>query len=169
MYNVGLKKKNSFIVPLYMYSYVTASDCMSVIIDQEPNDDLSTAHPASIPTRKAPEQRVGFFVYGDINDVSDTVDAFAFTANESRTYQFNLCPPGDGSTCPPKGLDVLTTFFRILDQNGNVLLTSQADEEQGNRRALTIDAGVLYYVTILAGDTMTADVEYQLSVFEHNK
>jgi len=142
---------------------------MRTIIEVEPNNDLSMANAASMPSRTEPENRVGFFTFSTINDLSDTVDAFAFTVAETRTFHINLCPPGDGPGCPTQGLDVFTAFFRILDQSGNVLLTSQADELQGNIHSLTFDAGVLYYVTVFAGDTMTADVEYKLGVFEHNK
>ena len=139
---------------------------MRTIIEVEPNNDLSMANAASMPSRTKPENRVGFFTFSTINDMSDTVDAFAFTVTETRAFHINLCPPGDGPGCPTKGLDVFTAFFRILDQSGNVLLTSQADELQGNIHSFTFDAGVLYYVTVLAGDTMTADVEYKLGIFE---
>ena len=77
-----------------------------------------------------------------------------------------LCPP-EGSTCSDNsGIDTLTAFFRVLDQGGNVLLTSEADTDDGNSRHTTFDAGVLYYLTVDAGDTMGVTVDYRLFVYE---
>jgi len=77
-----------------------------------------------------------------------------------------LCPP-EGSKCSDNsGIDTLTAFFRVLDQGGNVLLTSEADTDDGNSRHTTFDAGVLYYLTVDAGDTMGVTVDHRLFVYE---
>ena len=47
-----------------------------------------------------------------------------------------------------------------------MLLTSEADTDDGNSRHTTFDAGVLYYLTVDAGDTMGVTVDYRLFVYE---
>jgi len=132
----------------------------------EPNGDLANANLPSSATRNTPDQTVGWVVAGSINDVTDITDAYAFTPNQTRGYHLSLCPP-EGSTCSGNSeIDTLTAFFRVLDQDGNVLLTSEADTDDGNRHRTTFDAGVLYYLTVDAGDTMGVTVDYRLFVFE---
>ncbi len=132
----------------------------------EPNGELANANLPSSATRNTPDQTIGWVVAGSINDVTDITDAYAFTPNQTRGYNLSLCPP-EGSTCSGNSeIDTLTAFFRVLDQDGNVLLTSEADTDDGNRHRTTFDAGVLYYLTVDAGDTMGVTVDYRLFVFE---
>jgi len=132
----------------------------------EPNSDLANANLPSYPWRSSPDRQIGWYVVGSINDVTDTTDVFAFTSIQTREYILALCPP-EGSSCDGKtGIDTLTAFFRVLDQDGNVLYTSEADTDYGNRYRTTIDAGVLNYVTVDAGDTMGVTVDYRLFVYE---
>lgn len=132
----------------------------------EPNGELANANLPSSATRSTPDQTVGWVVAGSINDVTDITDAYAFTPNQAREFYLSLCPP-EGSTCSGNsGIDTLTAFFRVLDQDGNVLLTSEADTDDGNRQRATFDAGVLYYLTVDAGDTMGVTVDYRLFVYE---
>lgn len=134
----------------------------------EPNGDLATANLPTYPTRSSPGQRVGWYAVGSINDVTDITDAFAFTPNQTREYYLSLCPP-EGSICDDNSrIDTLTAFFRVLDQDGNVLLTSEADTIDGNKYFATLAAGVLYYVTVDAGDTMGVTVDYRLYVYENS-
>ena len=42
----------------------------------------------------------------------------------------------------------------------------QGDDVIGNLQRMQIDAGVLYYVMVLAEDTANADQAYRLEVFE---
>jgi hypothetical protein len=132
----------------------------------EPNGELASANLPLSATRSTPDQKIGWYVAGSINDVTDITDAFAFTPNQTREYNLALCPP-EGSTCSGNtGIYTLTAFFRVLDQDGNVLLTSEADTDDGNRHRTTLDAGVLYYVTVAAGDTMGVTVDYRMFVYE---
>jgi len=132
----------------------------------EPNGELANANLPLSAIRSTPDQKVGWYVAGSINDVTDITDAFAFTPNQTREYTLALCPP-EGSTCSGNtGIDTITAFFRLLDQDGNVLLTSEADTDDGNRHRTTLDAGVLYYVTVDAGDTMGVTVDYRMFVYE---
>jgi len=134
----------------------------------EPNGDLATANLPTYPTRSSPGQRVGWYAVGSINDVTDITDAFAFTPNQTREYYLSLCPP-EGSICDDNSrIDTLTAFFRVLDQDGTVLFTSEADTIDGNKYFATLAAGVLYYVTVDAGDTMGVTVDYRLYVYENS-
>ncbi len=79
--------------------------------DVEPNDSISTASAANLATGQVPEQRVGFIVYGAINNLTDGVDTYAFTAARSRTFVFAL------ARRDPNGiLDIVIAYFSVLDQ-----------------------------------------------------
>ena len=130
--------------------------------DVEPNDSISTASAASIPTPEVPEQRVGFLVNGTINTLTDGVDTYAFTAARSRTFVFAL------TDRDPHGiLDVAIAYYSVVDQFGTVLLSSQGDTLFGNgQHLMQIDAGVLYYVMVVAEDTVNEEQKYTLRVSE---
>lgn len=132
----------------------------------EPNDDFGNANIPLSPTGTSPDQEIGWNVDGQINDVTDITDTLAFTPNRTRDYGLVLCPPKSGICNRNTGIDTLTAFFRVLDQDGNVLLTSEADTIDGNQQRMTLAAGVLYYITVDAGDTMGVTVEYRLFVYE---
>jgi hypothetical protein len=133
----------------------------------ESNDELANANLPASAARSTADTQTGWYVAGSIDDMSDTRDAFAFTPNRTSEYAIALCPP-EGSSCDESAeIDTLTAFFRVLDQDGKVLLTSQADTEKGNRHQMNFDAGVIYYVTVDAGDTMGVTVDYRLFVFEN--
>ncbi len=137
----------------------------TVVVDVEPNDSISTASVATFPTRASPEQRVGFRVNGTINNLTDGIDTYAFTSALSRTLRFELCASGD--SCFYTGrLDVGIASLRILDQFGNILWSSERDTVTGNFHEMQIDAGVLYYVMVLAEDIMNEDQDYLLNVVE---
>lgn len=132
----------------------------------EPNGDLLNGNLPSYAVRTSPDQRIGWYVTGSVNDVTDITDAFAFTPSQTREYAVSLCPPGSSACNGDTGIDTLTAFFRVLDQDGKVLLTSEADTESGNGQRMTLDAGVLYYLTVDAGDTMGVTVDYRLFAHE---
>ncbi len=132
----------------------------------ESNDELANANLPESAARSSADTQIGWYVAGSIDDIADTRDAFAFTPERTSDYAIALCPP-EGSGCDESAeIDTLTAFFRVLDQDGKVLLTSQADTDEGNSHQTTFDAGVLYYVTVEAGDTMGVKVDYRLFVYE---
>lgn len=134
--------------------------------EMEPNDTVANANVMSYPTRGGSVSRIGWVAAGSISDSNDTVDYFSFTAPASWKYTLRLCPPS-GSLCgSTTGPDTLTVYFDVLDQDGNVLLSSQASDT--NAHEMAIDAGVIYYVRVVAGDTMGAEVDYDFQAFEWN-
>jgi len=132
----------------------------------EPNSELANANLPSYATRTSTGQEIGWYVEGSIDDLTDITDAFAITPIQTREHVLALCPPESSICDGDTGIDTLTAFFRVLDQHGNVLLTSEADAENGNNNRITFDAGVLYYVTVDAGDTMGVTVDYRMYVYE---
>ena len=136
--------------------------------DVEPNNSISTASAASIPSPDVPERSVGFRVRGTVNNLTDGVDTYAFTADRSRTFVFQLCASWNycNLLAPGESLDVAIAYISVLDQFGTVLLSSQGNTVNGNFLHLRIDAGMLYYVMVLAEDAVNEEQEYTLQVFE---
>ena len=143
----------------------SGSGIAALINDElEPNDSRANANVMAYPTRSGSITHVGWTVHASVSDTDDAVDYFAFTAPLSRSYTLRLCPPS-GSVCHgTSGLDTLTAFFELLDQDGTVLLSSQA--AAGNSYTMPVAAGVVYYVRVMAGDTMGATVSYSFQAFE---
>jgi hypothetical protein len=135
-------------------------------IEFEGGPDLGNANLPTFAIRKADGEKIGWSGVGSVNDLSDITDPYAFTPPQTSDYHIVLCPPV-GSNCDGSGgLDSLTTFFRVLDQGGNVLQSSEANTLDGNAVVTRFDAGVMYYVTVDAGDTMGAVIDYQIFVVE---
>jgi len=134
--------------------------------EMEPNDDLINANVPRFATRTDPTDQTGWFVNGAANDVDDMRDAFALTPRRAYRYRISLCPPGEQSCQDPIGMDTLTLFWRLLDQDGNEVASSQG--AISNKSFVSLDAGLIYYVVVDAGDTMGATVDYRLYVYELN-
>ena len=126
----------------------------------EPNDTLGNAQPVTFPTLAPLDEYVWVYIKGTLNDQSDVVDSYIMTVPASGDYSLALCHREDGCNL----IDVYTEFFRVLDQDGNVLFTSQADELGRNHVHMYMDAGIVYYLTINAGDTLGVDLDYKLSI-----
>lgn len=143
----------------------SGSGIAALINDElEPNDTLANANIMSYPTRSGSITHIGWVANGSISDMNDAADYFSFTAPLGRDYTIRLCPPS-GSPCNgTSGIDTLTAYFELLDQDGTVLLSSQAGPT--NAFEMAIDAGVVYYVRVMAGDTMGSIVGYNFQSFE---
>ena len=130
----------------------------------EPNDSISTANPIALPSLPSnPADLIGFVASGAISNLTDGVDTYSFTAARTRTYVFHLCA---STGCGQFNLDVGIAYFNVLDQFGNVLLSTQDDDINGNHGELSINAGVLYYVMIIAENTMNGVQTYRQYVIE---
>lgn len=130
----------------------------------EPNNDLMNAQVVTF--NSSAEERKGFKVNASISDVDDQNDYFTFVRPWASDLRFELCPPGEMICESSMQIDSLTAFYEILDQDGNVLASTQAAEF--NTNILRIEAGLSYYVRVTAGDTMGATVGYTLTVYETN-
>lgn len=129
----------------------------------EPNNESINANVFAFPSE---EGQVGAFVNGAINGASDQADHYTFVRERARNFRFQLCPP-DIRICERTGtIDTLTAYFDVLDQDGNVLLSSQAATK--NIQDMRIEAGISYYVRVVAGDTMGTTVSYGFTAYELN-
>lgn len=131
--------------------------------EYEPNDDLINANPVWFASTT---DKAGFYVDGTIDEAGDPFDVFLFVAPRARDLRFQLCPPGQLICERSGGIDSLTAYFDVLDQDGNVLLSSQA--ANFNVKEMPMEAGVPYYARVVAGDTMAAAVGYRLTAYERN-
>lgn len=138
--------------------YMLAND------ELEPNDELINANVPRFATRTDPNDQTGWFVNGAANDIDDLRDAFALTPRRAYRYRISLCPPGEQSCQDSVGMDPLTLFWRLLDQDGNEIASSQG--AISNKAFVNLDAGLIYYVVVDAGDAMGATVGYRLFVYE---
>ena len=133
--------------------------------EMEPNNELINANIPQYSSRPDPSDQTGWIVNGSANDFNDTRDAFALTPHRAFRYWIALCPPGDVTACyGPVGMDPVTLFWRLLDQDGNEIASSQGTDS--NKTLVTLEAGVLYYIVVDAGDTMGVNVQYKLKAFE---
>ena len=131
-------------------------------VEFEPNDDWLNANPLVMESSPAPD---GFSADGDIHDVSDQSDTFSFVRKSARNFRFKLCSLGQ-RTCNEYGeIDTLTAYIDVLDSYGNVLASSQAAPR--NLIETRIEAGMTYYVRVVAGDTMVTTVSYHLTANEY--
>lgn len=127
----------------------------------EPNDDWMNANPLVMESSPAPD---GFSADGDVNDVSDHADTYSFSRRMGRNFRFKLCSQGQ-RTCNEYGeIDTLTAYIDVLDSNGSVIASSQAAAR--NLVETRIQAGLTYYVRVVAGDTMAVTVSYHLTANE---
>jgi hypothetical protein len=132
--------------------------------EYEPNNDTMNANALMIATSPSPD---GFSADGAVSDVSDQWDTYSFARRNSRYFRFVLCSDGQ-RLCNEYGeIDTLTAYIDVLDSNGNVLASTQA----GSRNFLEtpINAGLTYYVRVVAGDTMGATVSYHLTAHEFER
>lgn len=143
----------------------SASGISALIHDEaEPNDTLANANVMGYPTRTGNASRVGWSVNASIDATGDAADHFVFSATVAHNYLVRLCPPS-GTLCHgTDGLDSLTAYFDLLDASGNVLLSSR--DSGTNVRQWSIDAGVAYFVRVVAADTMGVPVAYSFQAFE---
>jgi hypothetical protein len=134
--------------------------------DTEPNNSLSTPAQASLNSG-LPGGRGGFAVNGSFNSSSDPTDVFIFTLTASGNIEFTLCfMDSSCSTSVGNRIDVGTAYINVLDQDGEVIWRAIDGPDSGNIQEIWLDAGVPYYVMVVAEDTMGSDLAYRLKVVE---
>ena len=134
--------------------------------DTEPNNSISTPGQASLNSR-LPSGRGGFAVNGSFNSSSDPADVFIFTLTASGNIEFTLCfMDSSCSNSAGNRIDVGTAYISVLDQDGAVIWSAIDGPDSGNIQEFWLDAGVPYYVMVVAADTMGSDLAYRLKVVE---
>jgi hypothetical protein len=134
----------------------------------EPNNSLANAQPLTFPVPSNPENNVRLKMHGTVNDQDDVVDIFIVMAPDSRDYAFSLtnCTPDCDSG---SRMDVFDVYFRLLDQDGNELLSTKFDMMAANSAATYLDAGVVYYASVDAVSTGGADQPYRFTASQLRK
>jgi hypothetical protein len=134
--------------------------------DIEFNNDLSSASPADLYSR-LPSGRGGFLVDSTFNSTSDPADVFVITLTNAANIEFSLC--FTDSTCSYSAfnrIDVATAYISILDQDGAIVWSAADDTEQGNLREIWLEAGIPYFIMLVAEDTMGSDLGYRFKAVE---
>jgi hypothetical protein len=143
-----------------------------IVSEVEPNDDTSMAYGVNMPTPAQPGDRIGVLLGGNVSDVSDAADIFAFTSSRSKQFFFKLCEAscnsggGNDRNGNPDSLNTSIAYFSVLDAAGNEMMTTQANNPTANYGELCVDGGVITYIAVFANNTMSALQDYTLSAFE---
>lgn len=138
----------------------------------EPNNEVSTAHPVDLPIPDAPEDLVGFVVEGSVHDLNDLTDIFSFTSSRTRRIFFKLCESSCNTRSDtdfygnPDSLINWSAYIKVLDADGVAIASTEFDNPIENFAEVCVDAGVVMYVAVHAGNTLNADQPYQVSAFE---
>jgi hypothetical protein len=134
--------------------------------DVEPNDSIAMAAPASLYSQ-LPGGRGGFLVKSTFDTMTDPVDVFIFTLQTSANIEFSLCFGEVGCRNNSAArIDVGIAYINLLDQNGTLIWSAAEDIQSGNLKEIWLDAGVPYYVELVAADTMGSDIAYRFSAVE---
>ena len=128
----------------------------------EPNDDPINAN---VPSFAVSTGRVGFYVDGTVSD-DDIHDTFTFVRPRAADFNIELCPPEVMICEQTLPIDTGTAFYEVLDQDGNIVKSSADDATNFGR--VRLEAGVTYYVRVVAGDTMGGTIGYRLTAYETN-
>lgn len=131
----------------------------------EPNNSIAMADAITLPTPTNTDDYIGFQITGTINGLTDSVDTFSFTSSRIRTFDIDLCD-GCGHILEDGNLAVSVIYFDVLDQTGNVLLSTRRDFVNGNHQDIAVAAGALYYIMLIAPNTGDTSQDYTLHVVE---
>ena len=137
---------------------------LNVVPEVEPNDDTSTATPLQVPN--SPGRTNVAAGVGDIHDTTDLIDTYSFTVNHSRRHTFQLCPNDCFVGSQNGNIGLTVANFDVLDASGNVLFSTARDSTTGNLAELAMDAGVLYYVMVIAGNTANLELDYSINIID---
>lgn len=138
----------------------------------EPNNDLTEANVHTLPAHGSAADYIGFGVKGSIDDTIDSADCFVFTVSRTHTFAIELCSVIAGAvpSCGPIGtaesIDTSVAYFEVFDQDGTLLLGSQANITVGNSHEIIFDAGIAYYLGVFAEDTVGMTTNYLIEAVE---
>ena len=132
-------------------------------VESEPNNDPINAN---LPTFASSTGRAGFWVDGTIDAANDVHDVFVITRSRAADFNIEICPPGEMICEQTMPIDTGTAFYEVLDQGGQIIKSSAGDGTNFGR--MRIEAGMVYYLRVVAGDTMGTPVGYTLTAYETN-
>ncbi len=125
--------------------------------DSEPNNSTSEATPYVI------RQNNSLRITGSVNDATDTADFLAFSTQSFDLHAIYICRTVTDCTNPFLQSDEI--FIELLDQNGNILRTTDMmQSSNGHEIAFTPSQGLRYFAVVRAQDKGAGDFEYKIVV-----
>jgi hypothetical protein len=141
-------------------SGVSRSANIARYAEYEPNNALDTANPVAFPSVSG-DTVPGIKITGSVQDESDASDYFILTPNQSGTYLVYLC----ADTCTEQPTDSMVAIS-IIDQFGTVIVENPLFEESTKFLMANLDAGLPYYVQIIAFNTGEQAYPYELVIID---
>ncbi len=123
----------------------------------EPNNSTSEATPFVIQAAGSVR------ITGSVNDLTDQADFVAFTTQSFNLHAIYVCRTVTDCTNP--FLQSNEIFIELLDQNGNIMRTTDMmQSSNGHEIAFTPSQGLHYFVVVRALNTGGVDFEYDLVI-----
>ena len=142
---------------------ILAMTTLELALDVEPNNAQGTAAAMPIDTLIYDVLKASIATPGMLSAGFDDIDTYIFTASQDLRVDVELCYDRHypcGQLTPRSTVDVDVAYIEVLDQFGTLLATTAGDAVNGNMLSIAVDAGVPYYVTVLAGDLPTTQSYY---------
>jgi hypothetical protein len=139
---------------------VSHSTNIAQYTEYEPNSTLENANPVAFPSVSG-DTVPGIKITGSVQDVSDVSDYFILTPNQSGRYAIYLC----ADTCTEHPTDSMVAIS-VIDQFGMVIAENPLFEESTKMLTADLDAGLPYYVEVLAFDTGEQAYPYELVIID---
>ena len=139
---------------------VSRSANIAYYSEYEPNSVLENANPVAFPAVSG-DTVPGINITGSVQDTSDASDYFILTPNQSGSYLIYLC----ADTCTEQPTDSMVAIS-VIDQFGMVIAENPLFEESEKFLRADLDAGLTYYVQVLAFDTGEQAYPYQLVIID---
>ena len=128
--------------------------------EYEPNSTLENANPVAFPSVSG-DTVPGIKITGSVQDVSDASDYFILTPIQSGLYAIYLC----ADTCTEHPTDSMVAIS-VIDQFGMVITENPLFEESTKILTADLDAGLPYYVQVLAFGTGEQAYPYELVIID---
>jgi len=128
--------------------------------EYEPNSTLENANPVAFPSVSG-DTVPGIKIIGSAQDVSDASDYFILTPKRSGLYAIYLC----ADTCTEHPTDSMVAIS-VIDQFGVVIAENPLFEESTKILTADLNAGLPYYVQVLAFGTGEQAYPYELVIID---
>ena len=128
--------------------------------EYEPNSTLENANPVAFPSVSG-DTVPGIKIIGSAQDVSDASDYFILTPKRSGLYAIYLC----ADTCTEHPTDSMVAIS-VIDQFGMVIAENPLFEESTKILTADLNAGLPYYVQVLAFGTGEQAYPYELVIID---
>ena len=137
--------------------FIASNWTTTTATETEPNNSTSEATPFVI------RENNGLRITGSVSDSTDLADFTAFSTQSFDLHATYLCRAV--GTCTLPFLQSNEIYIELLDQNGNILRTTDMmQSSNGHEIAFTPSQGLRYFVVVRALNTGGVDFEYDLVI-----